>query len=62
MIDCASQAKDEALENIQDAIYQCFQVRMEHGLPLTIETRQVEVGVFQPTPVAQYRTRDGVRL
>jgi len=37
------QTKDEALENIRDAIYQCLQVRAEHGLPLTIETRQVEV-------------------
>ncbi|MCK9635341.1 MAG: type II toxin-antitoxin system HicB family antitoxin [Methylobacter tundripaludum] len=42
---CVSQGetKDEALENIQDAIYQCLQVRAEHGLPLTIETRQIEV-------------------
>jgi len=37
------QTKEEALENIRDAIYQCLQVRAEHGLPLTIETRQVEV-------------------
>ena len=38
---CVSQGKtkDEALENIQDAIYQCLQVRAERGLPLTIETR-----------------------
>ena len=43
--DCISQGqtKDEALENIKDAIYQCLQVRAEHGLPLTIETRQIEV-------------------
>ncbi|MGH8556850.1 MAG: type II toxin-antitoxin system HicB family antitoxin [Methylococcales bacterium] len=42
---CVSQGKtkDEALENIQDAIYQCLQVRAERGLPLTIETRQIEV-------------------
>lgn len=42
---CVSQgaSKEEALKNIQDAIYQCLQVRAEHGLPLTIETRQVEV-------------------
>lgn len=42
---CVSQGqtKDEALENIRDAIYQCLQVRAERGLPLTIETRQVEV-------------------
>ncbi len=42
---CVSQGetKNEALENIQDAIYQCLQVRAERGLPLTIETRQIEV-------------------
>ena len=42
---CVSQGKtkDEALENIQDAIYQCLQVRAKRGLPLTIETRQIEV-------------------
>jgi predicted RNase H-like HicB family nuclease len=42
---CVSQGqtKDEALENIRDAIYQCLQVRAERGLPLTIETLQVEV-------------------
>lgn len=42
---CVSQSstKDEALENIQDAIFQCLHVRAERGLPLTIETRQVEV-------------------
>lgn len=42
---CVSQGKtkDEALENIQDAIYQCLQVRAERGLPLTIEARQIEV-------------------
>ena len=37
------QTKEEALENIRDAISLCLQVRAEHGLPLTIETRQVEV-------------------
>ena len=42
---CVSQGKtkDEALVNIQDAIYQCLQVRAERGMPLTIETRQIEV-------------------
>ncbi len=42
---CVSQGqtKEKALENIHDAIYQCLQVRAERGLPLTIETRQVEV-------------------
>lgn len=42
---CVSQGatKDEALANIQDAIRTCLEVRSEQGLPLTIETRQVEV-------------------
>jgi len=42
---CVSQGrtKDEALENIKDAIHQCLLVRAERGLPLTVETRQVEV-------------------
>lgn len=42
---CVSQGKtkEEALENIKDAITLCLQVRAEKGMPLTIETRQVEV-------------------
>jgi predicted RNase H-like HicB family nuclease len=42
---CISQGatKEEALDNIQDAISACLQVRSEMGLPLTIETKQVEV-------------------
>ena len=42
---CVSQGvtKDEALKNIHDAIYQCLQARAERGLPLTIETQQIEV-------------------
>ncbi len=42
---CISQGstKEEALANIQDAIYQCLLVRSDLGLSLTIETRQVEV-------------------
>ena len=42
---CVSQGttKDEALTNIKDAIRACLDVRAERGLPLTIETRQVEV-------------------
>lgn len=40
---CISQGatKEEGLENIQDAISACLQVRAEMGLPLTIETKQV---------------------
>lgn len=42
---CVSQGRtrDEAIENIKDAIQQCLQVRAERGLPLTLETSQVEV-------------------
>jgi predicted RNase H-like HicB family nuclease len=42
---CVSQGetKEEALENIKDAIRLCLEARAEMGYPLTIETRQVEV-------------------
>jgi predicted RNase H-like HicB family nuclease len=42
---CVSQGqtREEALENIKDAIAACLQVRAERGLPLTIETHQIEV-------------------
>jgi predicted RNase H-like HicB family nuclease len=42
---CVSQGKtkDEALANIREAITLCLEVRAEQGLPLTIETRQLEV-------------------
>ena len=42
---CISQGatKDEALENIKEAIELCLEMRAEKGLTLTIETRQVEV-------------------
>ncbi len=42
---CVSQGstKDEALKKIKEAIQLCLEVRAEQGLPLTIETRQVEV-------------------
>ena len=41
---CVSQGstKEEALKNIQEAIHLCLEVRAERGLPLTVETRQVE--------------------
>lgn len=42
---CQGSTKEEALENIEDAIRLCREVRAELGLPLTIETRQVEVAV-----------------
>ena len=51
MVECPSipgcisqgQTKEEALENIKDAIVSCLEVRAERGLPLTVETHQVEV-------------------
>lgn len=44
---CVSQGrtKEEALKNVQEAIRLCLEVRSEQGMPLTIETRQVEVPV-----------------
>ena len=44
---CVSQGttKEHALENIKDAIRLCLEVRAERGLPLTVETHQVEVVV-----------------
>ena len=42
---CVSQgeSKEDALANIREAIELCLEVRAEQGLPLTIETRLVEV-------------------
>ena len=42
---CVSQGKneEEALENIKEAIQLCLEVLAEQGLPLTVETREVEV-------------------
>jgi predicted RNase H-like HicB family nuclease len=42
---CVSQGntKEEALENIKEAIELCLEVRAEKGMPLTVETRQIEV-------------------
>ena len=42
---CVSQGetRQRALDNIQEAIALCLEVRAEKGLPLTVETRQVEV-------------------
>ncbi len=44
---CVSQGKTktEAVENIREALALCLEVRAERGLPLTIETCQVEVAV-----------------
>ncbi len=42
---CVSQGKTrvEAMTNVKEAIQLCLEVRAERGLPLTVETAQVEV-------------------
>jgi predicted RNase H-like HicB family nuclease len=42
---CVSQGdtRDAALKSIHEAIADCLDVRSELGMPLTIETRQIEV-------------------
>lgn len=44
---CVSQgeSREAALENIKEAIAACLEVRAERGMPLTVETQQVEVAV-----------------
>ncbi len=44
---CVSQGENrqEAEENIREAIIACLEVRSERGMPLTVETRSVEVPV-----------------
>ncbi len=44
---CVSQgeSREEALGNVREAIALCLEVRSERGMPLTVETRQVEVAV-----------------
>ncbi len=44
---CVSQGRSEAeaLANIQDAIRACLDVRAEQGMPLTVETRDIDIAV-----------------
>ncbi len=44
---CVSQGRTEpeALENIREAIAGCLATRAAHGMPLTVEIREVEVKV-----------------
>ena len=44
---CVSQGatREEAMQNIKDAIAACLEVRAEHGMPLTFETSDVEVAI-----------------
>lgn len=45
---CVSQgeSREEAARNVREAIIDCLEVRAERGLPLSIETRSVEVPVI----------------
>lgn len=42
---CVSQGntREEALDNINEAMQLCLEVLADKGLPITVETRQVEV-------------------
>lgn len=44
---CVSQgaSREEAEENIREAIVGCLEVRAERGLPMTVETRSVEIAL-----------------
>jgi predicted RNase H-like HicB family nuclease len=44
---CISQGRTEAeaLNNIREAITGCLEARAAHGMPLTIEVREVEVAI-----------------
>jgi predicted RNase H-like HicB family nuclease len=44
---CVSQGatEDEAIANIKEAIQGCIEARLEHGMPLTVATREIEVAV-----------------
>jgi len=45
---CMSQGRTEvqAMENIREAIQVCLEVRQEQGLPVVIESREVEIQVY----------------
>ena len=44
---CISQGanREEAETNLREAIIGCLEVRAEQGMPLTVETRTIEVAV-----------------
>ncbi len=44
---CVSQGRteQEAEQNVRNAIKECLAVRAEKGMPLTVITREIEVGV-----------------
>ncbi|MEI6451223.1 MAG: type II toxin-antitoxin system HicB family antitoxin [Actinomycetes bacterium] len=47
ILGCVSQggSREEAVESIGEAIVLCLEARAERGLPLTIETRRIEVAM-----------------
>ena len=44
---CISQGKseEEALANLKEAVELCLEVRREKGMPLFVETRELEIAV-----------------
>lgn len=44
---CVSQgaSRAEAIDNVREAIAACLEARAERGMPLTVETQQVEVTI-----------------
>ncbi|NCW28014.1 MAG: type II toxin-antitoxin system HicB family antitoxin [Verrucomicrobia bacterium] len=44
---CVSQGatREEASKNLKDAMKACLEVRKEMGMPLTVETREIELSV-----------------
>ena len=44
---CVSQGetREESLTNVREALAMCLEVRAERGMPLTVETAQVEIAV-----------------
>ena len=48
---CVSQGdtREQAIANIREAIALCLEVRAEQGMPLTIETEQIEVDLGRRT-------------
>ncbi|MBI4758037.1 MAG: type II toxin-antitoxin system HicB family antitoxin [Chloroflexi bacterium] len=45
---CVSQGKtlEEALANIREAVQLCLEVRKEKGLPLTVQTFEIEMPAY----------------
>lgn len=39
------ESRDEAITNIREAIAACLETRAERGMPLTVETQQIEVTI-----------------